>query len=284
MKGAAEATLPSGIGRRNVEEGVTDATSPSDTGRRNFIERLEYPEIPHNPKPGSALSSGSLGRRAAMAQALSEAISEELAGLRGAWGINQVAGRVVCAEGAEEKPSFKEAVYGCLRHIAKRVERACVVKALQLSEDCETLPGYVALPDAGESALEARRAQLEAEIAKTDERIRCLQNMGEEFLQLRQAGFHGHDVAGQQSLVTRLAAPISDTSASTDVNATAFRGQLEQGLQRLALVDLWLSGTLSKLEDVKFQLEQRERAASARAASHLPGAEPDPRRALLKLV
>merc|ERR1740121_1727121 len=71
---------------------------------------------------------------------------------------------------------------------------------------------------------------------------------------------------------------------STLESDEAFRGRAENSLRQLALVELWLGGTQLRLEEVKKQLDERERAASERAFAHVPDLEADPRSVFLKFA
>lgn len=277
--GPCRPRLVSIIRRNGVpdDEGEVE-TAPGSGGQKVVALPVEYPRLQRESAEATWQPPEGLGGRAAMAVVLSEAVSEELAALRQAWGVGCSA---ASADGARGKKPVEDAYYDCLKNIAKKAEHKCVMQALQTVEQPDaTLPGS-APPGSGEAAaLEERRAKLEAELAKADERLAALRDLDADVSRTSDGGADG---CGAEELMRELG-EIGVGPARDLESDAAFKGRAEQGLAKLGLIDLWLNGTLSKLGEIRDDLDRRERAASKRAFSHMPDREADPRSVLLKFA
>jgi len=266
--------LASIIRSRGAPEDECAAATPGTN--RNAICSLQYPGP--GPRPAACEASPpdvrlrSWQGRASLAQALSKAVSEELAELTAAWGLG--------APGGERR--LEEVVAKKLRCIALRGKRACVVQALRPRASTQGGTGASEEVDNGveqEEDLRMQCKQLEAEIAAVDERIIGLKAIDAEIDQVREAEECEHI----RQLVAKLSAGGGEGSTSPRAALPASGPELEQCLQRLALVDLWFQRTFEQLEDVERGLDEREREASQRAFAHLPSEALDRQRALMRL-
>jgi len=206
------------------------------------------------------------GMRALMAQAFSAAAAQEIAALGRAWQLGE----------AEGERRLEEGVARALKHICRRAERSCVLKALrQPAAPASEIAGI--LSDE-ELALEARCSQLESELAASSERLSFLDTVEAKVDML----VSEWQPRSQEELLHNLSEEVANISLVQDDGAELDEG-FEQSLQRLGLVSSWLNRTLCQLEEVRQELAEKEKAAASCAFLHLPGEAPNAQSALARL-
>ncbi|CAE7369149.1 unnamed protein product, partial [Symbiodinium pilosum] len=104
------------------------------------------------------------GKRALLAQALSAATAQEMMALSRAWQLK--------SESAESDRRLEEGVAKALKHICRRAERSCVLKALR--QPIASATEITGVLSDEELALEARCTQLESELEASSDRLQFL--------------------------------------------------------------------------------------------------------------
>lgn len=194
--------------------------------------------------------------RVTLAQAMSAAVAEEVAELERAWRLD--GGSIDCEMRAEK------VVAQCLRKIAKRSEKACVMEALKPAAG-EAMAALGSAPPEGGSPAQH---DLEAELIAAEERIAALKRIEGELAKANEAEVMCKDV---QELVEKLSSNRILAGSGPGVpplgelEAGEAAGRLEQCLQRVAVADLWVHHTVAKLEDYDRDCAERERAAAGKA-------------------
>jgi len=247
------------------DEEDTAAAPPPDSSRTwsdrgvRPVSEVQYPEAsPELAGPAKGGRPATWQGRAAMAQALSQAITDEMAELERAWQLEE----------PDAKGRTEHVVAVSLRKIAKKAEKAGVTQALLPSASPDMSLTGVKQSAERDDGLQARCARLEAELAEADARLASLSSAGD-----REAA--GEPQSSREALgkvVASLSAQAGaeggddEATGTVDEQATPF----EAWLQRLAGVDAALRRQHAQLEDSRQELEERERAAAAHAFSHLP--------------
>lgn len=241
------------------------------------MSELQYPKIaPHLQQLISldcdgamAMSDGQLltwQGRMAIADDITKAIHQEFVHLRHFWSLG--------TPGSEQQPEEVAAKF--LGRFAARAEQACIVQVLQPSAAVDLT--WSPSPHGSEQMedLESRCKKLEDEIAEVDKQLLGMREMETEFLQARGAN-DLHD--NLDKLVAYLSIDECST-ASSYASTTPFlqeaAGQLDQCLERLALVDLAFSHVSAGLEEEEKRFVERERVALSRAWAHFPRQVLDP--------
>lgn len=255
--------------------GSGDMLTPPGSARSS-IGQLRYPRLRREVgslAAGGAVAAlsgrrpGSWGCRRALAQALSEAISEEFAELERTWSLGTPGGEL----------RVEEVTAKHLRQIATKVERKCVLQVMMRPASTEWEAGHAEEEDLEE--LQRQCKQLEAEIAVVDERLDGLNAMEAN----RSLVFRAADPSQSVSkLVAQLSTPGVGAGPAAEAPAPTC-GEFDQCLQRLALIDLWFRRTFEQLEEAERGLAEREYEVAQCAFSQLPGEAVDPQRALLRL-
>lgn len=251
---------------------TASSTAPNtarETATRGRIKELVYPVLPgiQGDRVKAALSQERLSSctdRRAMAPLLSRAVSTEIRELERAWGAGA---QRSAAEG--NKRRLETLVVESLKRLCVKPVRLCTQKALMPDFGLE-----------GSSAdAEARCARLEAELAAREQRIRSLKDdeaaHSEPSLAIN---------AGVSELAQRLAADGDGAEASGGGGGARARevlGLLERTLQRSIVVEDFVRESAEKLCKARVATEERERAVSKTAWTHLPAGRPD---ALLSLA
>mmetsp|Transcript_77236 Transcript_77236/g.139355 ORF Transcript_77236/g.139355 Transcript_77236/m.139355 type:complete len:596 (+) Transcript_77236:650-2437(+) len=265
------------------DEALTPPPLDSSRSRRaGGLKKLDYPllggPLCGERSLGEAPPSG-CGPRAAMAQALSVAVAGEMHDLAKAWDLG--------APGGERR--LEEAVATSLRAISRRAEKSGVLKALrQPSSAAKAVASAAADVAAAErteeaAALEERCARLEAELVASEDRLSKLDEIQVEVEEGLAAKRGGEPHGGLQDLLALLSEEVLGEGSISSLGEE-FKGQLDQCLQRLGLVDLWFHQTFAQLEETRKELADREQAVTAQAFVHLPGAAPNAQRALARLA
>lgn len=231
---------------------------------RNRLCDINFPEVSISPKDDSYV--GQHRGKAALAQVLTSVLADVFESMSRAWRLG--------SPGGESR--VEEAVATWLRMIARKAERACVVRALRPTAS-------TASESASTSELEARCAKLEAELMEVDARIESLDDAESDFVRL--AGLGESDTSSSKalkdfldSLAFQSPAVGGNTAVSIDVLSEK---NLEQFLQRLAVLDLWFHRTFVQLEETQEALEEREHIVAAQGFAHLnPTEAPNARKAL----
>lgn len=212
--------------------------------------------------------------RMAMANGITKAIHQEFVDLRHFWSLG--------TPGGEHRT--EEVVAKSLKRLAACAEEACIVQALRPSAAVDltwstTLDGNEQMED-----LEKRYKKLEDELAVVDKQLVSMKEMETEFSQARGVT-DLHD--NFDNLVARLSIDGCNTASPYTSMATPLMqevaGQLDQCLERLALIDLAFSHASAGLNEEEKQLVEREHAALAGAWAHFPRKVLDPQGTLAGL-
>lgn len=208
-----------------------------------------------------------------VAQALSCAVAAELAALSEAWGLG-------AAGGAER---VEEAVAASLQRIARRAERACVMKVLLPPR--ESRASALAPAPALAPAVPTRRRQkaLEAELEAVDQRVASLAALAADGpgVGLRESASRWALEAAASA--TAAAKAQQTPSAGGASGACALAGSC---LRQITLADHWLLHSMQKFEDSERSLRESLRgvASLAHVRGGVQAPPPNAQRALACLA
>lgn len=228
------------------------------------LKELEYPNthvLLTAPRCDVAPAQGT-GQRAMMAQAFSAAAAEEMRALGEMWQLRSIEGQK-CLE---------EAVARAMKHICRRAERSCVLKALRHSVASKDLNEAAQLSDE-ELQLEAQIASLQRQVDASKGRLKKLDQM-----EANAEHLASHEPNTLKELLHQIAEEVPSFSGEMDVDSG-----LEPSLERLGLVSAWLQRTLSQLQEAREELAEKEKAAAACAFLHLKDEAPNGQSALARL-
>jgi len=202
-----------------------------------------------------------------MAQALSEAVQSEFLRLDEAWGQDD-----------EKKKTVKK----FLKHVAKCAEKACVMKALQISAAsdlavCSSNLDQQAAEEAEEEALRERHAELEFQLGAVEGQIEDWKIVKENILQIGHTSPLEGDLDSEPEFRECDDAEIEDA-----VPLDAGPSQQDEYLMRLFSVERWLHDALIRLQVREQALTGRAAAAAAKAWPEFDGA-PQGRQALTRI-
>eukprot|EP00928_Gymnodinium_smaydae_P019146 TRINITY_DN17317_c0_g3_i1.p1 TRINITY_DN17317_c0_g3~~TRINITY_DN17317_c0_g3_i1.p1 ORF type:complete len:589 (+),score=93.44 TRINITY_DN17317_c0_g3_i1:90-1856(+) len=222
-----------------------------EVGRDESQSSLSAPSVPKSQlRPKSA---------AALAQALSRAVAEQLAVSTG---------------------TSSDAAAACLRQIAGRADRLFALRAACAGgAPAEAARKARAGGDRARQlqALERLETELRAELAAADERVAALRSSKEELAASKPEP--------HRDLLEKVRATAASMHRSDcDAEAAGVCSELEQCLGRLALIESWQRrGAQRRLEDAQQGLAKRAGDVAARAFADLPGRSLAPQCALLRL-
>jgi len=250
-------------------QSVKQKNSPAKEKIKNFgvglaLRDLEYPNthLTSTSRCDVAPAQGT-GQRAMMAQAFSAAAAEEMKALGNCWQLRNIQGQ----------KRLEEAVARALKHICRRAERSCVLKALRhtVVQRAKDVAEAARLSDE-EMQLEAEIASLQRQVDASSERLKALDHL--------EANAH------------QLASPKADTLKELiqqiEAELPNFSGmEVDSGLdiflESLGLVKAWLQRTLGQLQEAREELAEKEKAAASCAFLHLPDEAPNGQSALARL-
>lgn len=228
------------------------------------LKELEYPNthVVFTARCDVAPAQGT-GQRAMMTQAFSAAAAEEMRALGELWQLRSIEGQK-CLE---------EAVARAMKHICRRAERSCVLKALRQSVASKDLSEAAQLSDE-ELQLEAQIASLQRQVDASKGRLKKLEQM-----EANAEHLASHEPNTLKELLHQIAEEVPEPiSGEMEVDSG-----LEPSLERLGLVSAWLQRTLSQLQEAREELAEKEKAAAACAFLHLKDEAPNGQSALARL-
>lgn len=255
------ASIIANSGRPNMEENEGQHVDALYTSllraHKRTLQDLQYPDLStqRHRKSSSAKKSplfhrpGSVWQStAALVQDLSSAIAEELADLDVAWGVRDQA--------CESRPENVAA--RCLRSLAKRAERSCIMQTLVPSSKSRLSLGT---PMDDTAHLESRCRQLEQELAAADVRISGVIEAETIWNEV------GVDAQVLQDKLASVGMEKPSTS-KTQLIASNVKSQQDFTALRLGAVKQWLVDLSEQLEEKHHQLEERLQQAPALNAGH----------------
>jgi len=234
------------------------------------LKDLEYPVIGREQPPEApAMLRTGAGKRAVLAEALSAAVAREFQSLDEAWDL-----------GAPGERRLEEDVAKFLKHIAGRAERHCVLKTLRqppMAPAAAASAMEAVMQADEEAALQARHAQLLAQLDASEDRLARLNDLEANVAE----AVAGEPHEGLKDLFDQLSREEGDSSFSQSAGSQS--ESLDQCQQRLGLVDVWFNRTWAKLEEARQELTEKQRSVASNAFAHMGGELPNPQVALARM-